>query len=80
MIDEQIRQGDKHFSHGLPPEVVAKQVMQAIQDEQFWILTEDVPLNRIKNRTEHIIEMQNPILSKKNPSESYSNPPIMEDN
>ncbi|MFL2646331.1 MAG: SDR family NAD(P)-dependent oxidoreductase [Dehalococcoidia bacterium] len=80
MIDEQIKQGDKHFNHGLPPEIVAKQVMQAIQDEQFWILTEDVPLNRIKNRTEHIIGMQNPILSKKNPSESYSNPPIMEDN
>ena len=79
MVDEQIKQGDKHFSHGLNPEIVAKQVMRAIQGEQFWILTEDVPLNRIKNRTEYIIGMQNPTLSKKNPSESYSNPPTVKE-
>lgn len=45
---------------GLPASEVAEQVLQAIKDEQFWILTRDVPLDRIRNRTEEIVEMRNP--------------------
>ena len=55
-----IEQGDAHFAHGLPPEQVAEQVLQAIRDEQFWILTPDVPLDRIRERTERIVSMTNP--------------------
>lgn len=55
-----IEEGDAFFAHGLPPEQVAEQVLQAIRDEQFWILTPDVPLDRIRERTEGIVSMTNP--------------------
>ncbi len=45
---------------GLPPSEVAEQVLQAIRDEQFWILTRDVPLDRVRQRTDEIVEMRNP--------------------
>lgn len=60
IISTQIEEGDDHFAHGLSPEHVAQQVLQAIRDEQFWILTHDVPLDRIRERTERIISMINP--------------------
>ena len=41
---------------------VAEQVLEAIRDEQFWILTPDVPLDRIQQRHNHIIEQTNPEL------------------
>jgi NAD(P)-dependent dehydrogenase (short-subunit alcohol dehydrogenase family) len=55
-----IDEGDAHFAHGLPAEQVAGQVLQAIRDDQFWILTPDVPLDRIRERTERIVSMTNP--------------------
>jgi len=55
-----IQEGDAFFAHGLPPEQVAEQVLQAIRDEQFWILTPDVPFDRISERTEGIVSMTNP--------------------
>jgi NAD(P)-dependent dehydrogenase (short-subunit alcohol dehydrogenase family) len=56
----QIEEGDAYFAHGLPPEQVADQVLQSIRDEQFWIITPDVPFDRISERTEHIVSMTNP--------------------
>ena len=55
-----IEEGDAFFAHGLPPAQVAEQVLQAIRDEQFWILTPDVPLDRVRERTDHIVSMTNP--------------------
>lgn len=45
---------------GLAPEVVAEQVFQAIQDEQFYILTHDRYDNPIRARTEEILGRQHP--------------------
>ena len=59
-IASRIAEGDAYFAHGLPPRQVAEQVLAAIRDEQFWILTPDVPLDRIRSRTDHIIEGTNP--------------------
>ncbi len=58
----QIDAGDEYFAHGLPPAQVAEQVLEAIRDEQFWILTPDVPLDRIRQRHNHIIKQTNPEL------------------
>jgi len=60
LASTRIEEGDAYFAHGLPPEQVAEQVLQAIRDEQFWILTPDVPFDRIRERTEHIVSMVNP--------------------
>jgi NAD(P)-dependent dehydrogenase (short-subunit alcohol dehydrogenase family) len=59
-VAERIAAGDAFFAHGLPPRQVAEQVLQAIRDEQFWILTPDVPLDRIQERTEQIVTGTNP--------------------
>jgi len=59
-IERRIAEGDAHFAHGLPPAQVAEQVLGAIREEQFWILTPDVPLDRIRSRTDHIIAGTNP--------------------
>jgi NAD(P)-dependent dehydrogenase (short-subunit alcohol dehydrogenase family) len=59
-LAERIAEGDANFAHGLPPSDVAEQVFGAIRDEQFWILTPDVPLDRVSTRTEHIVAGTNP--------------------
>ena len=59
-IEARIAEGDANFAHGLPPAQVAEQVLGAIRDEQFWILTPDVPLDRIRSRTDHILAGTNP--------------------
>jgi len=59
-IATRIAEGDAYFAHGLPPRQVAEQVLGAIRDEQFWILTPDVPLDRIRLRTDHILAGTNP--------------------
>ena len=64
---ERIREGDQYFAHGLAPEEVADQVLAAIQDEQFYILTRDVPLDRVKARTDRIVEGRNPELPEPRP-------------
>ena len=58
--ESRIAEGDAFFEHGLPPQQVAEQVLGAIRDEQFWILTPDVPLDRIRARTDHIVAGTNP--------------------
>lgn len=55
-----IAEGDQFFAHGLPPRQVAEQVLGAIRDERFWILTPNVPLDRVRSRTEHIVTGTNP--------------------
>ena len=59
-IARRVAEGDANFAHGLPPSDVAEQVLGAIRDEQFWILTPDVPLDRVSARTEHIVAGTNP--------------------
>jgi NAD(P)-dependent dehydrogenase (short-subunit alcohol dehydrogenase family) len=59
-FDRRLAEGDAYFAHGLPPEEVAEQVLQAIRDEQFYILTRDVPLDRVRARFENIVAMRNP--------------------
>ena len=61
-LEARIAEGDANFAHGLPPMQVAEQVLGAIRDEQFWILTPDVPLDRIRSRTDHILAGTNPPL------------------
>ncbi len=61
-VDSRIAEGDAFFEHGLPPAQVAEQVLGAIRDEQFWILTPDVPLDRVRSRTDHIVAGTNPPL------------------
>lgn len=58
--ERRLAAGDAYFEHGLPPEEVAEQVLQAIRDEQFYILTRDVPLDRVQTRMENIVAMRNP--------------------
>jgi NAD(P)-dependent dehydrogenase (short-subunit alcohol dehydrogenase family) len=52
--------GDQFFAHGLPPESVADQLLESIKNNQFWVLTPDVPLERISIRHQHIIDQTNP--------------------
>ena len=52
--------GDQFFAHGLPPESVADQLLESIKNNQFWVLTPDVPLERISIRHQHIINQTNP--------------------
>jgi NAD(P)-dependent dehydrogenase (short-subunit alcohol dehydrogenase family) len=59
---EMIAAGDAFFDHGIPPAEVADQLFEAIRDRQFWVLTPDVPLDRITARTEHIVAGSNPEL------------------
>ena len=61
-LEARIAEGDANFAHGLPPMQVAEQVLGAIRDEQFWILTPDVPLDRIRSRTDHILAGTSPPL------------------
>ena len=61
-VDSRIAEGDAFFEHGLPPAQVAEQVLGAIRDDQFWILTPDVPLDRVRSRTDHIVAGTNPPL------------------
>jgi len=58
--DARIDAGDQFFAHGLPPESVAEQLLESIKNEQFWVLTPDVPLERISIRHQHIIDQTNP--------------------
>ena len=58
--DARIDAGDQFFAHGLPPESVAEQLLESIKNEQFWVLTPDVPLERISVRHQHIIDQTNP--------------------
>jgi NAD(P)-dependent dehydrogenase (short-subunit alcohol dehydrogenase family) len=58
--DARIDAGDQFFAHGLPPESVAEQLLESIKNKQFWVLTPDVPLERISIRHQHIIEQTNP--------------------
>ena len=47
--------------HGLPPERTAEIVLQAIKDEQFYILTHDDYDDVIRERMENILARRNPI-------------------
>lgn len=69
-LERQAREADEawHSPTGLPPEEVAEQVLQAIRDEQLYILTRDVPLDRIRERTEQIVEMRNPPIEARPPT------------
>lgn len=58
--DARIDAGDQFFAHGLPPESVAEQLLESIKNNQFWVLTPDVPLERISIRHQHIIDQTNP--------------------
>ena len=58
--ERRVSEGDAFFAHGLPPDEVAEQLLQAIRDEQFYILTRDVSIDRVRTRFENIIEGRNP--------------------
>jgi len=58
--DARIDAGDQFFAHGLPPESIAEQLLESIKNNQFWVLTPDVPLERISIRHQHIIDQTNP--------------------
>ena len=55
-----VSEGDAFFAHGLPPDEVAEQLLHAIREEQFYILTRDVPIDRVRTRFENIVEGRNP--------------------
>ncbi|MDP6605442.1 MAG: SDR family NAD(P)-dependent oxidoreductase [Dehalococcoidia bacterium] len=57
---ERIAEGDAFFERGLAPSEVAEQLFEAIRDEQLYVLTRDVPLDRISARTENIVTGRNP--------------------
>jgi NAD(P)-dependent dehydrogenase (short-subunit alcohol dehydrogenase family) len=59
-LDDRIAAGDANFAHGLPPAQVADQLLEAIREQQFWVLTPDVPLDRVEARTQHIVAGANP--------------------
>ncbi len=63
-LERRAREADERWRspQGLAPAEVAEQVLEAIRDEQFWVLTRDVPLDKIRERTEQIVEMRNPPL------------------
>lgn len=48
---------------GMSPEEVAEKVLAAVQSGQLYVLTHDDEswLNRIRERTENIIERRNPV-------------------
>jgi NAD(P)-dependent dehydrogenase (short-subunit alcohol dehydrogenase family) len=53
----------KHLAEttGMQPEQLADMVVNAIRDEQFWILTHDWYDNNIRNRMEGILNRTNPV-------------------
>ena len=59
---QRIAEGDAFFERGLAPSEVADQLFEAIRDEQLYVLTRDVPLDRITTRTENIVAGRNPEL------------------
>jgi NAD(P)-dependent dehydrogenase (short-subunit alcohol dehydrogenase family) len=59
-VAARIEAGDAYFAHGRPPRQVADQLFEAIRNEQFWVLTPDVPLDRIRTRTDQIVAGTNP--------------------
>ncbi|MBM3139895.1 MAG: SDR family NAD(P)-dependent oxidoreductase [Chloroflexi bacterium] len=58
--ERRLAEGDAFFAHGLAPEEVAEQVLQAIRDERFYILTRDVPMDRVRMRFDNILATRNP--------------------
>ena len=50
---------------GLEPDEVAEQVLQSIKDQQLYVLTRDVPLDRISQRTQHIVDGTNPTVEQR---------------
>ena len=60
--EAQTREGDACFEHGLPPAEVADQALDAIREDRFYILTRDVPKDRVLERTRRIVEGENPEL------------------
>lgn len=57
----QQRSGRTNLSQmGMPPEEVAEQVLQAIQDEQFYILTHPGSEDAVRTRMENIVQRRNP--------------------
>ncbi len=60
-LQEQAAEADTYWgNNGLSPDEVADQVLQSIRDDQLYILTRDVPLARITERTENIVSGRNP--------------------
>jgi len=45
---------------GIPPEVVAEKVLQAILEEKFWILTHPKTKKIVEKRVQGILTDQNP--------------------
>lgn len=63
-VDEQARLAMKEIiESGMSPEEVAEKVLAAVQSGQLYVLTHDDEswLNRIRERTENIIERRNPV-------------------
>ncbi len=63
--DERVRriaEADAYYERGLAPSEVADQLFKAIREEQLYVLTRDVPLDRITMRTENIVAGRNPEL------------------
>jgi len=54
------RVADLALSNGMPPEQVGSLVLEAIQNEQFWILTHDTFDDAIRTRVEDILERRMP--------------------
>jgi short-subunit dehydrogenase len=60
-LQEQAAEADTYWGNdGLSPDEVADQVLQSIRDDQLYILTRDVPRDRIMERTENIVNGRNP--------------------
>jgi NAD(P)-dependent dehydrogenase (short-subunit alcohol dehydrogenase family) len=54
------RVADLALSTGMPPEQVGSIVLEAIRNEQFWILTHDTFQDAIRTRVEDILERRTP--------------------
>ena len=54
------RVADLALSNGMPPEQVGSIVLEAIRNEQFWILTHDTFDDAIRTRVEDILERRTP--------------------
>lgn len=67
-LRQQAAEADTYWAKdGLSPDEVAGQVLQSIRDDQLYILTRDVPLERISERTENIVNGRNPRVTQPRP-------------